>query len=165
MNYGLLLSGELQKQGARAISAQNVIKELLRRKDFTAIEKGVNPYALKNLNISEKLRPTGPSRFSNNSLTNPKLLYGTVDPADIRLVRSMKNEIKGNTSGFVTDIRPKLAGNEAQYRMRNMAQDANDIKNRLKNGNMGYYKYERVAQQRLAEIEREMSQFTGRSTL
>ena len=40
MNYGYLLSGELQKQGARAIPTANVMKELVKRKNFDGVLTG-----------------------------------------------------------------------------------------------------------------------------
>jgi hypothetical protein len=43
MNYGIYFSEELQKQGARAVPNADVIKELLRRKDYMAIHKGLIP--------------------------------------------------------------------------------------------------------------------------
>lgn len=40
MNYGIMFSEELQKQGARAVPTVNVIKELVKRKNFDGVLTG-----------------------------------------------------------------------------------------------------------------------------
>lgn len=79
MNYGIMFSEELQKQGARAVPTVDVMKELIKRKDYSALRAGMyegwssNVGKQRNLPFSFREKSIDPLEYKQQLLNGSRL--------------------------------------------------------------------------------------------